>query len=266
MSKKDSITNIHNEYKKYRGQMNNIWEEYTFLEEMIRHSPKREYQVLSLYNNSIKTKRSKDAGGMQNRFLDGNNSKAHFLDTVELFEYYVATLVKKVYIDYPDRLRGINDSKALDAILNNTYKGDMINCLVEEKVRSIFYGNIKDIFIKDKCGIGINQNFAVDYKNELDLLTEIVGRRNIIIHNSGRVDSKYLKENRSSKLIKGQKVQISEKYLRGTIGLLEGLAAKLTVSILSRTYLCEAGGTVSSSAHTFDVCHKNAWFRDLLCD
>lgn len=209
-----------------------------YLDDMIRNGKKREFEVISLHSNNKQKKRLKDAGGMQTKFLSGENTKKHFIDAISLFESYISWLAQFVFCDYPFRIHsaGMNEEKLFNIILQKESKAEIIEYIAEEKVRSIFYGKTSDIFLKDKFDLGIGKIFENEYKQEIRLYEEITGRRNAIIHNLGCVDKKYLRENPSTTLKEGQKIIISESYLRGTIALLEGIAAKVTECVVINIY------------------------------
>lgn len=42
----DKIKVIHTKFMRFRGDMHNTWEEYAYLDEMIRNGKKREFTVL----------------------------------------------------------------------------------------------------------------------------------------------------------------------------------------------------------------------------
>lgn len=266
MDKLEKIRRIHTKYKIYRGDMKNVWEEYSYLVHYIYGAKTEEFELKSLVANCKTTKSKKAAGGMQNRFKQGGNTKNHFIDAVGLFENYIASLVEFVYLDYPSKMNGggMDEKKLFDLIIKSDDKQTMIDSLIEEKVRSIFYGNPVDIFMKDKCKLELGSIFTEQYKEAIILYREIIGRRNIIIHNSGRVDKKYLRENKESSFIEGQKIIISEEYLRGTIGLLIGIAAITTKCVVEKIYKGECKGKMAEAEVVFNRCIHNDWYKILL--
>lgn len=262
----DKIKVIHTKFMRFRGDMHNIWEEYAYLDEMIRNGKKREYTVVSLHSNNKRVKPIKDAGGMQNKFLSGDNTKKHFIDAIGLFESYISWVAQYVFCDYPFRMHscGMNEEKLFSAILQKGSKEEIIEYIAEEKVRSVFYGKPSDIFLKDKFDLGIGKVFQNNYEKEIDLYEEITGRRNAIIHNLGRVDKKYLRENPGTAFTEGQKIIISEEYLRGTIALLEGIAAKVTECVVLNVYKGNVQGKLGQTLHSFELCSATDWYGKLL--
>lgn len=257
---------IHTMFMQFRGDMKNIWEEYSYLAESISKTNREEYLVKSLAASAVSKKTKIDAGGMQYRFLSGGNTRNHYIDAVCTFENYLNSLVEKVYHDYPLKMNGggMDAQKLFRLILDKDTKEDMIDVIIEEKVRSIFYGNSVDIFTKDKCKLEIGDIFNSKYPNSMIYYAEITGRRNAIIHNSGRVDNKFIKENPKTSLSEGQKIIISEDYLKGTIGLLIGIAAVVSKCVIEKIYKESIQGKIGSSVSTFDRCMMENWFSNLL--
>ena len=260
------VQGIHSTFMIYRGNMKNIWEEYNYLNNCVRNAKNESFPLPSLAAKNVNMKTPKDAGGMQSKFLSGENTKKHFIDAVSLFEDYISSLATVVYSDYPQKMKsaGMSDEKALDVILNNITREEMIHYLAEEKVRSIFYGKPVDVFLKDKCQLELGDCFLTQYKDAINLYGEITGRRNVLIHNSGRIDNKYLRENPNTKFIEKQKIIISQEYLCGTIALLIGIAAKTTECIVKNIYKGDIRGKLNTSIATFERCYANEWYKNLL--
>jgi len=262
------VQQIHNQYRIFRQDMYNEWEEYAYLNHCIRKPTKEPFEFNSLLSDSVLHKTIVDAGGMQTRFLSGGNSRSHFINSVGRFEVYISSLAKVVFIDYPQKMKGSDSetetSKAFQLILSCSTRDEMIDTLAEEKVRSIFYGNPADVFLKDKCKLELGTLFSSKYRLAISLYSEILGRRNAIIHNSGRVDKKYIRENPQSTLLEGKKIIISENYLRGTIGLLVGIAAETTSNVVENIYKGNVQGILGRATNSFENCYKIDWYKRLL--
>lgn len=61
-----------------------------------------------------------------------------------------------------------------------------------------------------------------------------------------------MRENNGSKLIEGQKIIVFEDYLRGTIGLLIGIAAVTTKCVVENIYRGDCEGKIAKAVLTFD--------------
>ena len=75
------------------------------------------------------------------------------METVARFEYFHSDLCRYVYTDYPRKItRNASDEpeerreKLLNLVFASSSKEEIVNRLVEDRVRSIFYGNPIDLF------------------------------------------------------------------------------------------------------------------------
>jgi hypothetical protein len=127
-------------------------------------------------------------------------------------------------------------SKLIKIIIESNDKSEMVWKIAEEKIRGIFYGNPVDLFEKDKAKIGLNNHFKDNYKLALQEYKEVIARRNIITHNNGKVDRKYLREAKGTILSLGEKVNITKPYLKEAIFLLHGLSTKVVELIIKNNY------------------------------
>lgn len=122
----------------------------------------------------------------------------------------------------------------MQTIIDSSSKDEILDILIEEKLRGIFYGNPIDFFEKDKGKLGFGSTFKDIYSKALTHYSEVINRRNINIHNQGMVDRRYIRETGST-LKLGTKPQIDEAYLRSAILLLLGIAATATHLVLEKT-------------------------------
>ena len=126
--------------------------------------------------------------------------------------------------------------KLLQTIIESNDKNEIIDKLIEEKMRSIFYGNPVDFFEKDKAKIGLNSYFKDNHKNALKQFAEIVARRNIYVHNNGKVDRKYLREVEGSTAKLGSTLLLSKDYLKQTTILLKDISGMTTKLVLENVF------------------------------
>ncbi len=266
LSKKERVKRLHTSYKGFMQNMKNIWEEYSYLEQTIKAAKPKEFELKSMYSPSVTKKKKTDAGGMQNKFLTGENAKSHYITAIGLFEKYISTLAANVYFDCPRKMSsaGMDSDKLFDLIIDCDEKDEMIDRIIEEKLRSIFYGNPVDVFKKDKCKLELKNVFSEKYPDSLKFYSEIVGRRNAIVHNDGRVDKKFLRENPGTAYKEKQKIIITEDYLRGAIGLMLGIAAVTTSCVVENIYGETTQGKLKSIFDSFERCNKTGWYNKLL--
>jgi len=177
------------------------------------------------------------------------------VSAIGLFETFVSDIAKMAYLEYPEDLiidnKGVGatereNHKVLEMLVYSQTKEEALEKYVEEKLRSIFYGKPTDVFFTGKDGKSDGKlrlstaKMADSCQVELDEYMEIVGRRNAIVHNVGKVDAKYVRETQplqtKNKLSGGvgEKVKVNEDYLFNVLNVLDKLASEYTKLVLQR--------------------------------
>lgn len=245
---------ISKQYRMFRQNLYGIWESYNlvdFYSKILREDINRDKKPLlisrHLKANKTKTYDKNNTLNLLDRFHQQETPKRVLVESVSLFENFIGDLVSIVYNDYPVKLLGKdiqNDSpehrkKILEVVVKSNDRDEILEKIIEEKVRSLFYKKLSDIFIKDKSKLDFGDFFS---KNEkaIFLLEEIMARRNIIVHNGGKVDRKYLREVKKPEFNLNQSVQILPEYLQTSIVLLESLGAVVSFLILRNVYKRDA--------------------------
>jgi hypothetical protein len=170
------------------------------------------------------------------------NPRKSLIDAVSHTEDLLQYIATVSYRDFPEKLSSEGRDapervdKLLDVILGSQDKKEMIDKLVEEKVRGIFYGNASLFFLKDRARLGFGTYFASCHQKTIDMYMEILARRNVLIHNNGRVDRKYLKEIPGCGMRLGNMVPIDREYLRSALHILRGLAANVAFLVVKNVY------------------------------
>jgi hypothetical protein len=171
-------------------------------------------------------------------------------------ESFLQYLAIRVLRDYPKRLTGkeaepnAREEKLLDIILNSDSKREMLDRIIEERVRALFYGAPVDFFLKDKARLGFGVTFKdTRYKAALDTFAEVTARRNLLIHNDGRVDRKYLREVENSGFALGQKLPVDTEYLLNALITLRGLSATAGIVVCQEIYGNKAPSGIMFQRH-----------------
>ena len=262
-----SVKKIHSSFGLYRKQLRHIWEEYSFVE---YYAPHLHSQIKSgsvspfefvpfLANDQDVRRMSKDkAISMIGQVLHNSIKHRVLLDAIGAFEDYLCIMVEIVYVDFPNKLKskqgGLEqerDEKLINIIVDSLDRDEIILRIIEEKLRALFYGNPVDFFEKDKAKLEFGSHFKDKYSFLLGEYAEITARRNIIVHNSGRVDRKYLREIKSSHYNLGNKIILDKTYLKRSLCVLEGLAAEATFLIINNIYKETVQGKLSLSLQAF---------------
>jgi hypothetical protein len=218
----------------------------------------------SLHGTYTKPASKQDLYGALSHLRDRVNPRRVLIDVVAAFEDYLGDLVTAVYMDFPGKLLGTDkggaaaeDSaeereKLIKVIVTSTDKAEMLDFIVEEKVRGLFYGNPVAFFKNDKAKLEFRDYFRSQCVPQLAEYAELTATRNVIAHNDGRVDRKYLREVKGTSLRAGQRIELGREYIRSSIGLLEGLSAAATGLVLRGIYKEEPQGKVLNAWSSFE--------------
>lgn len=241
-------------FASFNTQLNEIWEDFKSLDfylfEVHKLTKAGSIERVTIQRLVSKPSMEKLSASAVYGIIDRIRGKAAgrhaFVDAIAAFEHFISMLVFKVYLDFPRKLRGVSRAvenetsarhqKLLDIIFDSVDRYEMIHKLIEEKVRSIFYGNPVDLFSKDKALIEFGTHFKEHKALLLTELAEVIARRNVIMHNEGRVDRKYLNEVANSTLKLGQKVSVDEIYLRRALLVMKDLAADAAQLVATNIY------------------------------
>jgi hypothetical protein len=243
-----SVPKIHVRFKQFDKDMRDAWESFCLVRELAveAHNSLKAKTIDPPHLEQLSGKQKKlsrlDTFGAISHLKDKAQPRTTLLEVVACFEDYLSWLVETVLIDFPYLLKGNapqaekEGQKLLDLIVDCTDRAEMLEHLIEEKVRGIFYGNPIDVLTKTKAKVNFGTYFAQKCAVQLRQYSEIVARRNAIAHNNGRVDRKYLREVSGTTLKLGQVVPLPSSYLRDSIVLLRCLAGRATELILFNHY------------------------------
>lgn len=129
--------------------------------------------------------------------------------SVDNFQSYIVDIIREVLKKKPELLRNRKQTLTLDEILSYNSIEDLIGDIIESKVNSLSYegfGKLEDWFISK----GIPLKVEKEQRNDV---VEIIALRNIIAHNRGFVDKRYLQNVRNSSFRLGDKRIFSFKDL-----------------------------------------------------
>lgn len=257
-----SVTKIHTRFKRFDKEIRDIWESYCLVEMLAQegHRLLKEDYLAPLTINTLfggrRTLPKKDMFGAIDRLRKKAEPRSILLEIVAYFEDYLGWLTETVLIDDPSLLKTDaltserEELKLINLILDSADKSEILERIIEEKVRGIFYGSPVDFFTKTKTKLRFKNYFQKNCEVQLAQYTELTARRNIMAHNSGRVDRKYLREVKVSTLRLNQVASLTPDYLQESITLLHGLAAKATELVLIGHYGAVPKGTLADRLRT----------------
>lgn len=246
-------------FKHFIQEENTVWESYSVIEyyshslhDKIKNNVVEmpAYKTLT-YHSQANREISKDRlYGTLSHISALQNPRNSLIAAMLIFEEYISNLVELVYKDYPQKCLTQADGKAemsdklSTIILESRDKDEIIERIIEEKIRGIFYGNLSDLFIKDKAKLELKDTFKGENTVLIDKLKEINARRNIYVHNGGKVDRKYLREIKDTTVRVNTVLKIDSDYLKEAINIMAQIAKLTTVAIMNNIYNVQANNGV----------------------
>jgi hypothetical protein len=158
------------------------------------------------------------------------------VDAVGRFEVFIGAVARTTYLAFgADRLSGrdgvIEESqqtRIIEWVFESKDRDEIIDRIVEDKIRSLTYGNGKDLLVRDRARLSLGDHFKSGHDETLNQYAEIISRRNVIVHSGGQVDRRYLAAHPDSGFRLHGKVPVTDIYLAGCLTRLRQLAACVT--------------------------------------
>lgn len=251
-------------YKHFKQSINTVWESFQTIDFYLKlnHTQLKHNQIPPLSLRSLQGKVEKTLSpnvcfGSFDYIINKKNMRMALIESVTIFEEYIGKIVYLVYNDFPEKVKGSaekddseNKDKIMQIIFSSDSKEDIIDRLIEERIRNLFYGNIADLFIKDRAKLELRDTFTIEkHKALVNDFIEISSRRNIYIHNNGRVDRKYIRETKIPDVKIGAVLSIDEEYIKKAINTLKALATIITVTVLKNIYNVDTLSTSIKSVY-----------------
>lgn len=268
MQPSHSIARIHTRYKGFQKGQRDVWESFCIVDfygpkikDAVKSGTLPPLDIDRVWNNSSRTLDKDDTYGALSSLVIKGNYRRTLLEAVLLFEDYMSDLISGVYVDYPMKLQseaatdGDSESKSgyqklVRLVLDSKDRDEVIDRLVEERVRGIFYGNPVDVFLKDKAKMEFGTYFKDTHKTQVDEFKKIVAARNLIAHNNGRIDRKYQREADPAATL-GRTLVIDRQFLKDSIYVLSLLAAHATRLVIENIYKGRPAGNLGKALLQF---------------
>lgn len=268
-----SVSRLHVRYKGFQKAQRDIWESFCIVDFYvpriklaIKKGSLPPLDIDRIWNETSRTLDKNDTYGALSSLMEKGNYRRTLLETVLIFEDYMSDLISAVYLDYPKKLlsTATNETesdntagyqKLLRLVLEVDDRDEIIDRLVEEKVRGIFYGNPIDVFMKDKARMGFDTYFKDTHQAEIGKYKIIVAARNLVAHNNGKIDRKFIREADSS-AVQGKKFVITREFLKESTFILSLLAAHATRLVIENVYKGKPAGNLGSALAKFNQ-HAN---------
>jgi len=154
------------------------------------------------------------------RYLNRNQTeilyKTSFVMLISYFDYLMSDIIWCYYKTFPGALRGKDLSISISDLRRCGDKDEAVDYILGKKVDSVLYGPLTNqlSFFSSEFRIGLNKRIV-----KWDAINEAVERRNLIVHNSGIVNRRYITN--VKKLAKGIKqgdvLSVDARYLKNML-------------------------------------------------
>ena len=203
---------LHTRFKIFDKEMRDIWESYELIQylteaqhdlikETQRNAPGTHVFTRSNLYGDTKQVSAQDAYGALSHLHRKLNPRHALVDAVAAFEEFVGSVMETVLSNKPDLLKNESSTsdkeeiKLVNWILESSTKQEILDRVIEERIRSLFYGNPVEVLTKPKSKLRVCDYFSQPQcAPHISRFAEIIARRNVIAHNDGHVDRKYLRE------------------------------------------------------------------------
>jgi hypothetical protein len=241
---------ISKRFKTYDKTIRDIWEAYHFhsfylpvLHDLIKKENVPALELPALGGPKVHVQKRNNTLGAISHILAKVSPQRSLIVAVSQSEAFLQYLAVRVFRDFPGRLLGGGDTdqraremKLLEVMVKSASRAEMLDKVIEERVRGIFYGAPSDFFLKDKAKLGFGDHFSTNCPDAVNKFVELCARRNVLIHNDGKVDRKYLREAPGSTFKLHETISVDEPYLREALLTLRGLCAAAGVLVCERVY------------------------------
>ncbi len=153
-----------------------------------------------------------------------------FIYLVALFDAFLTDVFVAVLVERPEALKS-NKQLTYDKILELQQKGELIEFMARREINELSYKSIADQsdYYKAKFNIDL-----ADSGVELTALIEIRARRNLLVHNNGIVNDKYMETVKNTTYNLGESVEISFDYWNGCKKQLNSVATFVYESVFEK--------------------------------
>ena len=156
--------------------------------------------------------------------------QAFFARFVDNFEVYLVDILREVLRKKPEILHSNQQTISLEHILQFNSIDDLLLDIIESKVNSLSYKGFLDLeqWYKDK---GIPLSVRDEHRQ---VVIESIATRNIITHNRGRVDEKYLRTMPTSNYKIGELRVLQVDDLFSTLSVLDEIVSSTDLEIAQK--------------------------------
>lgn len=153
-----------------------------------------------------------------------------YVHLITLFEAALSDMIRAALLYKPQILKS-KKMISYEDILNEPDMGSLVAKIVEKEVSDLTYGSIDDLveYLKNKLHLPIDL-----LPEEKDELNWCKAQRNLLVHNQGKVDAKFLRMRSVVKYSLGENIIITESNWNDASYLLERIVLALQSALVRK--------------------------------
>lgn len=154
-----------------------------------------------------------------------------FCKFIDNFLCYLKDVLVEVINKEPNILKSSKDTENLEDILSFNSIDDLRKFIIEKKMRTLFYKGLEDVekFFNHRLGLSLFEDQGRD-------INKLIKRRNIIVHNRGKINDEIIELEPELKEFKGQDLEIHFQFeeLYNISQLLNNMAVDIDVKLAKK--------------------------------
>jgi len=185
------------------------------------------FSVRNLATGTLST--HADLAGKARVYLAEQLPEATFQEFISLFEYFFGDFLRLLLMAYP-KILGKKELRFEDVLLAPDVNS-LTQQLADSEIAKILYRRPADWFkyLEDQFKLGCPT------QDEIERFAEAKSSRDMLVHNLGRVNQKYLEKSGSrARYSLGQQIEITAQYHRETWELTRNLVEDLTSAAIAK--------------------------------
>lgn len=155
---------------------------------------------------------------------------------VTYFENLISKIMKEDMKLHPERMSLEMKQVPFSMLEKADELSDIKDMLIEEEVTSLMYKSLDSWLDYFSRKVKLKQNYIKKVQGKLE---EIIARRNLIVHNEGKVNSIYLnvvKAEERENIKRGDVLEVNKEYLYNAIDIIELSGISLIIEIWIKEY------------------------------
>ena len=183
--------------------------------------------------------------------------KSVLMSLIIYLESTVSDVIKQTCMDYPERLG--DKTLTLKEVKESGSIDEAISKIVEKEIESLMFKGFDEWIKFLKNNLKLNMEYLNSYQSEL---TEIIARRNIMVHNRGIVNHTYLSKV-SNEYLKdvqlGDVLNVNRRYIDRSMKVISVIGYLILIDVILKVNRGNNEVIDDISSLAFDVLYDEKW-------